>query len=44
MQSIEMSLAMGVREGLITFEEALKVSEDPNGLRSLCADIEENAG
>ncbi|MBN2801765.1 MAG: PilT/PilU family type 4a pilus ATPase [Deltaproteobacteria bacterium] len=44
MQSIEMSLAMGVREGLITFEEALKVSEDPIGLRSLCADIEEIAG
>ncbi len=44
MQAMDMSLAQAVREGLVSLEEALKVTEDPNGLKSLCADVEQEGG
>ena len=40
MQSLEMALATGVREGLLTMTEALKATEDETMLKSLLKDLE----
>ncbi|MBN2343293.1 MAG: PilT/PilU family type 4a pilus ATPase [Deltaproteobacteria bacterium] len=40
MQSMEMSLAQGVREGLVTLEEALKATEDTVTLKNMLKDLE----
>ena len=40
MQSLEMALAVGVREGLLTLEEALKATENEKSLKSQLKDLE----
>jgi twitching motility protein PilT len=44
MCSLEMSLTSAIRDGLITLEEGLKISEHPDQLRAVCSQmgLEEN--